>query len=212
MKHALANVLDVGCGAGAFLDQARLSGLQTFGMELNPIAAENARAKGHRISERLLHDLPASFHPDGFDLITLFQVLEHVPDPIAILNHAAKHLKSGGYIAIAVPSKSGIYRWLTRDPAQWPPHHISRWCLKDFRTLAGKTKLRLREAGGDMLLGAGIEQTIRFRRRMAEVLGKHPHREGDFWPRGLSWIYRKSGMKYIAPRWGSSIYAYFQKV
>ncbi|MEI6198117.1 MAG: class I SAM-dependent methyltransferase [Verrucomicrobiota bacterium] len=212
VKKRLTNVLDVGCGAGDFLDLARSAGLRTFGLELNPTAAEKARAKGHEVFDRLLDKVPADACPGGFDLITLFQVLEHVPDPVGVIKQAAEHLKVGGYIAIAVPSKSGIYRFLPWDPAQWPPHHISRWRLKDFKTLAETTKLRLTRSGGDMLLGSAIEQTINFRRQQAAAYGRYTHIVNGSWPAWVSWIYRKAGLKFIAPRWGSSIFAYFQKV
>lgn len=208
----LTNVLDVGCGAGSFLNLARSAGLQTFGLELNPTAAEKARAKGHVIFDRLLHELTADACPDGFDLITLFQVLEHVPDPVDILKQASARLKPGGYISVAVPFKSGIYRFMPWDPSQWPPHHISRWSLQDFKTLSKQAGLRLAGSGGDILLGSAIEHTLLMRQRLASALGEQPRNQSSSWPGFASWIYRKSGMKFIAPRWGSSIYAYFQKV
>ena len=208
----LTNVLDVGCGAGDFLDLARTAGLRTFGLELNPTAAVKARSKGHAIFDRLLPDVPADACPGGFDLITLFQVLEHVPDPVGILKQASGRLKPGGYVSIAVPSKSGIYRFTQWDPAQWPPHHISRWCLRDFQTLSKQTGLRLTESGGDILLGSAIEHIWLMKRRLAFALGKGSRTPAGLWPGMASWIYRKCGMKLIAPRWGSSIYAYFQKV
>jgi SAM-dependent methyltransferase len=212
VKQGMTNVLDVGCGGGDFLDLARTAGLRTFGLELNPTAAEKARAKGHEIFNQLLHDIPANACPGGFDLITLFQVLEHVPDPIGIIAQASARLKSGGYISIAVPSKTGICRFLPWDPAQWPPHHISRWNLHDFKTLAQKTNLRLAESGGDILLGTKIEEVLRTRPQLASAIGKRPRTQPGSWPKLISWIYRKSGMKFIAPRWGSSIFCYLQKV
>jgi len=210
-QAGLANVLDVGCGAGDFLDLARTSGLKTFGLELNPAGAAKARAKGHVIFDRLLPDVPADASPGGFDLITLFQVLEHVPDPVGILKQAAALLKLGGYISVAVPFKSGLYRHLPWDPAQWPPHHISRWGLKDFQTLSKQTGLRLAESGGDILLGSAIEHTLLLKQRLASVLGKRPRTQPSSWPVMASWFYRKSGLKFVAPHWGNSIYAHFQK-
>jgi SAM-dependent methyltransferase len=211
-SKGLKNVLDVGCGAGSFLDRARAAGLQTFGLELNPTAAGKARAKGHTIFDKLLPDVPADACPGGFDLITLFQVLEHVPDPVGIIKQASARLKPGGYVSIAVPSKAGFLRFVPWDPAQWPPHHISRWCLQDFKTLSRQTGLRLIGSGGDMLLGAGMEQQIHLHHRLASVLGRRPRTRPSSWPGIVSWIYRKSGMKFIAPRWGSSIYACLQKI
>ncbi len=214
VKAGLANVLDVGCDAGDFLDLARTAGLRTFGLELNPSAAEKARAKGHDIFDRLLPEVPADACRGGFDLITLFQVLEHVPDPVGILKQAAARLKLGGYMSIAVPFKSGIYRFMSLDPTQWPPHHISRWCLQDFKTLSKQTGLRLVKSGGDILLGSAIEHTMLMKTRLAYALDERPRAKAQprCWPGVVSWIYRKSGMKFIAPRWGSSIYVYLQKI
>jgi SAM-dependent methyltransferase len=211
-KAGLTNVLDAGCGAGAFLDLARTAGLRTFGLELNPTAAGKARAKGHAIFDKLLPDLPADACPGGFDLITLFQVLEHVSDPVDVIKQASGRLRPGGYVSIAVPSKHGIYRFTPWDPAQWPPHHISRWCLRDFQTLSKQTGLRLVESGGDVLLGSAIEHIWLMKRRLAFALGNGSRTPAGSWPGITSWIYRKSGMKFIAPRWGSSIYTYLQKV
>jgi SAM-dependent methyltransferase len=208
----LTNVLDVGCGAGDFLDLARTAGLRTYGLELNPTAAVKARGKGHAIFDRLLPDIPADACPGGFDLITLFQVLEHVSDPVGILKQASARLKPGGYVSIAVPSKSGIYRFTQWDPAQWPPHHISRWCLRDFQTLSKQSGLRLADAGGDILLGSAIEHALLLNHRLASALGKRPRTSAGSWPGLVSWVYRKSGMKFIAPHWGGSIYAHLQKV
>lgn len=211
VKQGLTNVLDVGCGAGEFLDMARTAGLRTFGLELNPAAAQKARAKGHNIFDRLLHETSLDACPGGFDLITLFQVLEHIPDPIGIIKDAAARLKPGGYISVAVPAKSGRYHFLPWDPAQWPPHHISRWCRQDFKMLSEQTGLTLAESGGDILLGSAIEYTILLHHRLAAALGKRPQSKAASWPGFVSWIYRKSGMKFIAPHWGSSIYVYLQK-
>lgn len=212
VREGLTNVLDVGCGRGDFLDIARAAGLRTFGLELSPTAAEKARAKGHQIFDRLLHELPADVCPGGFDLIALFQVLEHVPDPVGIIKQASARLKQRGYISIAVPSKSGIYRLMPWDPSQWPPHHISRWCLQDFRMLAKQTNLTLTGSGGDTLLGARIEQVILMNHRLASALGRRRCGNAISWPGWVSWVYRKSGMKYFFPHWGDSIFAYLQKI
>jgi SAM-dependent methyltransferase len=212
IRRKVQNVLDVGCGAGGFLDMARQAGLQTFGLELNPNAAEKARAKGHRIFDRLLHELPADARPEGFALITLFQVLEHLADPVGTLKEAATRLKPGGYISIAVPSRSGIYRLMPWDPTQWPPHHVSRWRLDDFQTLAKQSNLQLLGCGGDILLGSTIHHAIQLNRRMSAALGKRSSGKSAVLPGLLTWLYRKTGMKHITPHWGPSIYAYFQKL
>jgi 2-polyprenyl-3-methyl-5-hydroxy-6-metoxy-1,4-benzoquinol methylase len=212
MKHNLKNVLDVGCGAGSFLDMAREVGCETYGLEFNQSAVLKARSKGHWISGELLENLPPDFCPQGFDLITLFQVLEHVADPIGIIQNAVERLAPGGYLSLAVPSKNGIYRFLRADPAQWPPHHISWWSLGDFQTIAGRTRLQLVKSGGDLLLGTDILHAVKSRCLYESISRKKEsaYHEGVIQMGAL--IYRKTGLKFIAPRWGSSIYAFLQKV
>jgi SAM-dependent methyltransferase len=208
--RGLKRVLDVGCGSGSFLDLARAAGCETSGLELNAAAAKKARAKGHRVFDRLLHQLDPA-ETGGFDLITLFQVLEHVGDPAGLVQQAAGLIHPGGCVSIAVPSAEGVYRLAPSDPHQWPPHHMSRWRRADFRQLARATSLKLLESGGDILLGSAIEQLWRLQDQMAAALGQTP-RLGGRWPGLVSSVYRKTGMKWLFPHWGNSIYAYLQKI
>jgi SAM-dependent methyltransferase len=211
-RRELKRVLDVGCGSGYFLDQAKQAGLETYGLELNSQAAQKASAKGHTILPGLLHEINRAQLSGELDLITLFQVLEHVPDPLALMKQAAALLDSGKYIAVAVPSIRGPGRFLPWDPAQWPPHHLSWWRLADFEQLAVAAGLRLVKSGGDMLFGSGFETSWRLHNQLASVLGKPGSRCGLRLVRLVSLLYRKAGLKYLFPRWGTSIYSYFQKV
>jgi SAM-dependent methyltransferase len=205
----LRRLLDIGCGRGDFLDYARHAGLETSGVELNSNAAAMARSKGHQIFTQLLNELDRA-QTGGFDLITLFQVLEHVPQPGNLMRQAAAFLNPGGYISVAVPSAEGMYRFSPWEPAQWPPHHVSRWRREDFRTLASVNGLKLVGSGGDVLLGSGIEHVWNIHNKLAPVLGKRPRWGGKWLPRLTSFVYRKTGMKFFFPRWGTSIYGYFQ--
>jgi SAM-dependent methyltransferase len=208
-QKGIKSVLDVGCGTGAFLDLAREWGLTTFGLELNRDAAERARAKGHSIFEQLLYELDPT-QINKFDLITLFQVLEHVANPVKVLRDASHLLSSGGYIAVAVPSSEGVYRLAPWDPHQWPPHHVSRWRLNDFERLARAAELQLVKQGGDVLLGSQIEHFWKMNNQLAGALNKPVRFGGDLMPKIVSQLYRKTGMKYFSPHWGNSIYAYFK--
>ena len=207
--QGLGRVLDVGCGSGVFLDLARESGMETYGLELNETAWEKARCKGHQIFSELLPELDPE-RLGRFDLITLFQVLEHVAEPVEVMKSAARFLKPGGYISIAVPSEQGICRFSDCDPAQWPPHHVSRWRLQDLEQLARAAGLKLAESGADLLLGSDLEHVWTIRNRLAEFRGKKSRPQSPGWLKAGVLIYRKSGMKWVFPKWGLSIYGYFK--
>jgi 2-polyprenyl-3-methyl-5-hydroxy-6-metoxy-1,4-benzoquinol methylase len=209
--RGLRRVLDVGCGSGIFLDMARERGLLTFGVELNSKAAQQARKKGHTIFSHLLSDLNIEQTGGAFDLITLFQVLEHVPDPVKTLTEAATLLRPGGFTSVAVPSATGLANLAPMDPSMWPPHHMSIWRVQDFHTLAQRLNLRLVESGGDRLLGGAIEQRWKYRNRLASIVGRPKLPGGDVIPAIIGWVYRKTGMKFVFPRLGSSVYAHLQK-
>jgi len=209
VRHRLTKVLDVGCGSGAFLNLVRASGLETFGLELNVVAAEKARAQNHRIHNCLLHQLPKE--ESDYNLVTLFQVLEHVPDPLQVMRDAADRLSSGGYIAVAVPSEEGVLRLAPLDPHQWPPHHTSRWRRADFAQIARRCGLQIVEQGGDTLFGGDIEAHWKRNNRMATVLGRRPTIGGDVLPKALSFLYRALHLKHLLSSRGSSIYAFFLK-
>ncbi len=209
--RGLRRVLDVGCGSGFFLDQAREAGCETNGLELNTVAADKARAKGHRVFSQLLHELNRDETGGGFDLITLFQVLEHVSHPVTVMKDAARFLNPGGIIVVTVPGAEGANRLCPWNPYDWPPHHTSRWRRTDLRQVAVQAHLKLVKADGDVLVGSWIEQLWLLHNQVAPLLGKNPHAGGAAVPKMLSLIYRKASLKHIFPHWGASIYGYFQK-
>ena len=96
-------LLDFGCGGGFFLGTARDAGWEIFGVEPLPGHAIYARA---RFNARVLADTlrPGMFPPEYFDVITAFQVFEHLPAPLADLNRLASFLRPGGALLIEVPN------------------------------------------------------------------------------------------------------------
>ena len=211
-SRSVKTVLDVGGGEGGFLDLARQNGLKTFGVELNRVAAQNAAAKGHQIISKSLDAVDAGEVGGGVDLLTLYQVVEHVPNPLAFVRDAARLVREGGFIAISVPNEYRICGLIPYDAANWPPHHISRWRKRDLRQLAARTGFRTIAEGSDTLFGGAIETFIPLHNRLAAAIGRRGYVIDEKGAYLLSVFYRKLGFKYFFPRLGLSIYLIGQKI
>ncbi len=102
--NAKPKLLDVGCGMGFFLDLMRQAGWDTKGIEPAPEAARHAREKLKLdLYEGTIEEAVLS---DSFDAVTLWYVLEHVPNPHEILDRVARLLKPGGLLIIRVPNQN----------------------------------------------------------------------------------------------------------
>jgi len=91
--------LDVGCSSGSVLQVAKQCGFNTHGVEPAPKAAETARQiEGAKVFKGFLHE--AAYPDNHFDIITLFEVIEHLTDPIALIKEIGRILKPGGLLLI----------------------------------------------------------------------------------------------------------------
>jgi SAM-dependent methyltransferase len=94
-------VLDVGCATGDFLRVAKERGWDAVGVDPSP-AREQALAAGVRLVGRTIDD--ADVAPHSLAVVTFWDVLEHLPDPVASLRRARQLLVPGGLVAATVPN------------------------------------------------------------------------------------------------------------
>lgn len=95
-------LLDVGAGPGFLVAVAARRGWDAVGIDVNPWAAGYARSDvGVDVRCTTLDD--AGFEPGSFDAVTLMDVVEHVPDPDALLAQVARLVRPGGAVAILTP-------------------------------------------------------------------------------------------------------------
>lgn len=131
-------LLDIGSGPGLFLARARDRGWQTLGIEPSRQAAAYATAKGLEIRNEFL--TPATTRLGHFDAIHLSAVLEHIPDPLAMLELAYSMLAPGGMICVVVPNDYNPIQLAARQAcglAPWwvaPPHHINYFSPDTLKT------------------------------------------------------------------------------
>ena len=105
-KYAVERVLDFGCGFGEFLEMCRL-----FGIEAHGVDRSNARRFGAGIE--IYAELDQA--PDSFDAITMFEVLEHLDDPLGTLKTLRSRLNPRGIMIVEVPDTSGVTDIVDRD-------------------------------------------------------------------------------------------------
>ncbi|NCO32257.1 MAG: hypothetical protein AUJ92_19695 [Armatimonadetes bacterium CG2_30_59_28] len=135
-------LLDVGCSLGIFLEGARAEGFECHGVEVSEPAA---RFAGDRLRlnvfQGTLHE--ARYPCEFFDVVTLWDVLEHVPDPRSILREIRRILKPRGLAVVRVPnvnfhlSRSRILSAICpqRDPGLDTLNHLNHFSAHSLLAL-----------------------------------------------------------------------------
>jgi SAM-dependent methyltransferase len=146
-RKPMARLLDIGCGAGQFLLDARERGFHVEGHELIPdSAAVVARATGARVHSGVLSGLAG-----GYDVVHMADVLEHSPRPGEMLSAAVSLLAPHGVIALRGPLENqvNLFQRAMRarrrfreflgaaTPVEMPPYHVNLFTLAGWRALMG---------------------------------------------------------------------------
>ncbi len=117
-------LLDVGAATGHFVGMAAHAGWEAQGIDISAHSVALGVAKGLKMERATLDDFSAP--TASFDVLTLWDVIEHVPDPFAALDRSAALLKAGGYLVINTPD--GDSGWARLMGPRWhalvPPEHI----------------------------------------------------------------------------------------
>ena len=134
-------LLDVGCGTGDFLDIARRAGFQVTGVEFAGPAAEYARDQ-RGLDVRLGTLREANLPEATYDAVTLWHVLEHVPDPVTTLQDVLRMLVPVGVLVVQVPNFGSLQaqifksRWYGLDVPRHL-HHFTPASLAEAMQRAG---------------------------------------------------------------------------
>jgi 2-polyprenyl-3-methyl-5-hydroxy-6-metoxy-1,4-benzoquinol methylase len=126
-------VLDFGCGGGFLL--SRLSVREKMGIEINPVAAADARRSGVRVADTL------RAVPDGWaDVVISHHALEHVDRPLDVVRELRTKLRPGGKMVLVTPSETIAMRYRDDDPN----FHLYTWSPSNLGNL-------LKRAGFDRI-------------------------------------------------------------
>lgn len=127
------SLLDLGCGAGAFLThlpaEAKITAVDSSTSQIDEAKRQCPSAN---FVCGTLEDVTGQF-----DAITLFHVVEHVTDPLALLRECFVRLAPNGVICFSVPLSPTIWDYgRYPDPFNLPPHHLTTWNLRALSALA----------------------------------------------------------------------------
>lgn len=136
-------VLDVGCSYGAFIEGVRkVRGIEAWAIDLDPGTIDDFI---NPVDVKVVcGDLRAQQWPDDtFDVITLFETLEHVYDPVGLLQEVHRLLKPGGIVSVEVPSWDG---WPRRVFGSWwlpllLPTHLQHFSMEHLGRCVGQAGL-----------------------------------------------------------------------
>ncbi len=129
-------LLDVGAATGFFVRFANEQGFKASGVELSKYAAEEGAAKGLDMTTGTIHELLPE-REGMYDVITMLDVIEHVPDPSSDIRAAGSLLVPGGLLMINTPDTGSLYAKVMRK--RWhlltPPEHLVYFNRKNLSTL-----------------------------------------------------------------------------
>lgn len=105
LKAVMPNrsLLDFGCGAGGFLLKARQLTARAYGVEVETRLSDHYQKRDLTVFQNQ-SKIPDHIRKDGFEIITMFHVLEHIPNPKATLVELREMLADGGQIIVEVPN------------------------------------------------------------------------------------------------------------
>ena len=101
-------VLDVGCNIGSFLASARDLGFDSVGVEPNPYAAKECEKQGFKVINSFFNKENLKGMENGFDLIHLGDITEHVTIPLELIKMVSEFTRKGGAILISTPNIDSI--------------------------------------------------------------------------------------------------------
>lgn len=121
-------VLDIGCGTGEFVNYLKKNGFDGTGIEPSADAINKGRSRGLKLYNFTLEEFAKKIgkkNAGRFDAVTLLNVLEHVPDPLKVINTVREMLNPGGVICVKVPNDFSEIQSLAQKHVRKSPWWIA---------------------------------------------------------------------------------------
>lgn len=139
IRVAAPRILEIGCGSGDFLLEAKSRGFQVEGLEFSPHAAATANDRLGISAVTVGSPDSTELLPDRYDLIAGFDVIEHVRDPAQTIQRLHSALSTDGVLALATPSlDSWSRRLLGKYWMEYKTEHLTYFSKRSLRLLLTK--------------------------------------------------------------------------
>lgn len=153
-------LLDVGCGEGQLVATALAQGFDAIGIDVAPGAIEVCRSLGLPCRQQDLFS--SELDGERFDVVTLVETIEHVPDPLAMLVRCRELLAPGGAVWLTTPNFASLGRRALGGA--WPalsPEHLSYFVPASLRALAREAGFASVEARSRSISAAALRRLLR---------------------------------------------------
>jgi len=136
-------ILDLGCGRGEFLAELKKRGCEVWGVDFDRKSIELAQNYyGLRNLFAVSFDEFFKFpNLPKFDIVTFFEVIEHLDAPLEFIQNVGRLIKDNGLIILSTPSRERIL--VNSIKADFPPHHLSRWNEKAISNLFKEVNFKI---------------------------------------------------------------------
>lgn len=138
-------ILEIGCSHGALLTELKNLGWDVQGIEMSEKMADYARSVGLDVSGKRIED--NDYTENGFDVIIMNMVLEHLYDPFQNLKRITSWIKPGGQLIFSIPYIEGVEFKIFKDYSYGLqlPHHITflnKKIMREYLTKLGYKNIR----------------------------------------------------------------------
>lgn len=209
-------LLDVGCSNGSFVHAAMRRGWDACGIEVRSESVRVAKRHGILVYKGRLED--QTFPSDHFSAVTMWQVLEHLPDPRKVIHETVRILRPGGILALSTPNIRSIgWKLLRADwPAIEPAVHFNLFHYKGLERFTRDSGLKKRLIEALDLEPATMKQLMcRLQTRKAQkFVNTTAALAASLSPRKMKALFKLRCLINIplkTLRIGENLYGYFEK-